>query len=57
MQKIKLFYWIIALINKLRKSGMKNKIPLHIAVQNNSQEIIDILISNGANKNAKDIFN
>ena len=34
---------------------MKNKIPLHIAVQNNSQEIIDILISNGANKNAKDI--
>ena len=30
--------------------------PLHIAAEKNSKEIIEILISKGANSNAKDII-
>ena len=34
----------------------KNKTPLHIALENNSKEIGKILISKGADINAKDIY-
>ena len=34
---------------------MKNKTPLHIAAENNSKEIVEILISKGSDINAKDI--
>ena len=33
-----------------------NNTPLHIAAENNSKEIGEILISEGADINAKDIF-
>ena len=35
---------------------LKNKTPLHIAAENNSKEIGEILISKGADINAKDII-
>ena len=34
---------------------MKNKTPLHVAIENYSKEMVDLLISSGANINAKDI--
>ena len=33
-----------------------NKTPLHFAVENNSKEIVKLLISKGAKVNAKDII-
>ena len=35
---------------------MKNKTPLHWAAKNNSKEIGELLISKGADINAKDII-
>ena len=35
---------------------MKNKTPLHIAVRKNSKEILELLISKGADINGKDII-
>ena len=35
---------------------MKNQTPLHIAVDRNSKEIVEILISKGADINAIDII-
>ena len=35
---------------------MKNKTPLHYATENNSKEIFEILISKGADINAKTII-
>ena len=32
-----------------------NKAPLHIAVENHSQEFTELLLSKGANINSKDI--
>ena len=34
----------------------KNRTPLHIAAENNSKEMLEILISKGADINAKDII-
>ena len=34
---------------------MKNKTPLHIALENNLPEIVSLLILKGAKLNAKDI--
>ena len=34
---------------------MENKTPLHYAAENNSKEIGEVLISKGADINAKDI--
>ena len=38
------------------KLNKKNKTPLHFAAMNNSKEIGEILISKGADINAKDII-
>ena len=38
------------------EQNQKNKTPLHYAVENNSKEIGEILISKGADINAKDII-
>ena len=35
---------------------MPNKTPLHYAAENNSKEMLEILISKGAKINAKDII-
>ena len=35
---------------------MKNRIPLHIAAAKNSKKMFEILISKGADINAKDII-
>ena len=43
--------------NKIRKLNKKNRTPLYIAAQNNSKEIGELLISKGADINAKDIIN
>ena len=42
--------------NKLRKSNQKNETPLHYSIEKNSKEMFEILISKGANINAKDII-
>ena len=42
--------------NKQRKLNKKNETPLHIAAENNSKAIGEILISKGADINAKDII-
>ena len=42
--------------NKLRKFNKKNKTPLHYAIEKNSKEIGELLISKGADINAKDII-
>ena len=34
---------------------MKNQTPLHISVKKNAKQIVDLLISKGANINIKDI--
>ena len=40
----------------LKKLNKKNKTPLHIAAEKNSKEIGEVLISKGADINAKDII-
>ena len=35
---------------------MKNKIPLHIAVESNLKEMVEILLSKGSNINARDFY-
>ena len=42
--------------NKQRKSYIKNKTPLHYALERNFKEIGEVLITKGANVNAKDII-
>ena len=42
--------------NKERKLNKKNKTPLHIALEKNSKEVLEILISKGADINAIDVF-
>ena len=47
---------IIIFLNWLRKLNHKNYTPLHIATKNNSKEVVELLIRNGADINAKDII-
>ena len=42
--------------NKWRKLNQKNWTPLHSAAENNSKEMLELLISKGANINAKNII-
>ena len=42
------------MLNKVRKLNYQNKTPLHYAALNNSKEIGEVLISKGADINAKD---
>ena len=42
--------------NKLRKLNKKNITPLHIAAINNSKEMMELLISKGADINAIDFI-
>ena len=55
-QKITLLLLISIIKRKLKKKKKINKTPLHYAAENNSKEIGEILISNGADINAKDII-
>ena len=53
--------WLLILINgvfynKKWKLNLKNFTPLHCAAEKNSKEIGEILISKGADINAKDII-
>ena len=49
--------WLINIIFvKIRKLNNMNKTPLHIAAENCSEEIGELLISTGADINAKDIY-
>ena len=41
---------------KKRKLKKKDKTPIHIATENNSIEICELLISKGADINVKDII-
>ena len=41
---------------RIRESNHKNETPLHYAAYYNSKEIVEILISEGAYINAKDII-
>ena len=53
---IKIFYLFKMLENKLGEFNKKNKTPLHYAAEKNSKEIGELLISKGADMNAKDII-
>ena len=48
-----IIFFIKKILNELRKVNKKNETPLHVAVVYDSIEIIDILISKGADINAK----
>ena len=54
--KIMIIFLISTISKKWRKLNKKNETPLHCAAKNNSKEIGEILISKGANINAKDII-
>ena len=53
---MKILFLIKGISNKLRKLNKKNKTPLHYAAEKNSKEIGEILISKGADINAKDMI-
>ena len=53
---ILILFFIKIIWNKLRKLKKKNRTPLHVAAYSNSSKIIEILISKGADINAKDII-
>ena len=54
--KINIILFFISIISfKWRKFNNKNKTPLHYAVQKNLKEISELLITKGADINAKDI--
>ena len=52
---IRTLFLIKIILNKSQKLNKKNKTPLHIALEKNSKEIGEILISKGADINAIDI--
>ena len=54
MQKMILFVLIIQIQVKLSQISLKNATPLHFAVKNNSKDMFELLISRGADINAKD---
>ena len=54
--KIKILFLIKVILHKLRKLNKKNKTPLHYAAENNSKEMIEVLISVGADITEKDII-
>ena len=49
-------FLVKSISNKWRKLNKKNKTPLHYAAEKNSKEIGELLISKGADINAKDII-
>ena len=53
---IRILFLIKIISNKSRKLNKKNWGPLHIAAEKNSKEIFELLISKGADVNAKDII-
>ena len=53
--KIAIRFSIKKIENKLRKLNTKKNSPLHLALKNNLKEIGKILISKGADVNAKNI--
>ena len=53
-QRIKILSLIKRISNKLRNLNPKNKSPLHIVIDRSLNEIGEILISKGADLNAKD---
>ena len=52
--KMQILLLVIWLLNNIRKFKKFQKTPLHIAVKFNFKEILIILISKGADINAKD---
>ena len=50
-QNIIILFLIKTISNKSRKFDEKNKTPLYIAANNNLKEIVEILISKGADVN------
>ena len=53
---ILLIFLVKIIINSKRWFHKENDIPLHYAAMNNSKEIGELLISKGADINAKDII-
>ena len=51
-----LFFLMKTILNKEKQLNKKNETPLHYAADNNAKEIGEILISRGADLNAKDII-
>ena len=54
--KIMILFLINGISNKERRKNKKNETPLHRAAAGNSKEIGEILISKGADVNAKTII-
>ena len=48
--------YIKVIENQWGELNQKNKTPLHIAAENNSKEIAELLILEGADINIKDLF-
>ena len=53
---IMILFLINIILNKSKKLNQKNETPLHYALEKNSKEIGEVLISKGADINAKDII-
>ena len=53
---ILILFFINTIWKKSRKLNKKNQTPLHMAAGKNSKEIGELLISKGADINAKDII-
>ena len=51
-----ILFWIKIVYHKQKKFNTKNQVPLHYAAYNNSRNIGELLISKGADINAKDII-
>ena len=51
-----ILFLINLILNQSKKLNQKNYTPLHWAVLHNSNEMIELLISKGADINAKDII-
>ena len=56
MQNIAILFSINGIYDKEKKFFNKNRTPLHYAAENNSKEVFELLISKGADIDAKGII-
>ena len=52
---ILLLFSMKRILNRERKYHHKNEMPIHYTIDNNSRDMLELLISKGADINAKDI--
>ena len=55
-QIIEIFFFIKIIYNRWKKLNNKNQTAIHLAAEKNSKDMVELLISKGADFNGKDII-